>query len=761
MGRNRRRGHGLGVRGFQAAVLAAVLALGVAACAGGAGRAGGPAATAPRPAARPPETAPPAPAWAPAGVLLDTIRAGRYDNGKMWTFEFPPVDYLRETHGFAPDTSWFRRARLGALRIPGCSASFVSRYGLVLTNHHCAREGVSKVTHAGEKLLDSGFYAASLDEERRVEEFHADQLLAVVDVTDEVYSALERVPEERRGEARDSILEAIEERSTRERGGEEAGIVVEMISLYNGGRYSAYVFHRYTDVRLVIAPELQIGFFGGDPDNFTYPRYDLDFSFFRVYGEDGKPLETETYFPWSPEGVEDGDLVFVIGNPGSTSRLQTMAELEFRRDVSDQGVLEFIRSRVAALQRFLKEYPVEAEALDIRNKIFSLTNSEKAYAGMLDGLRDPVILARRRDAERQFHDSLQSRPERREKHGALIDRMAELQAGKREVAPGFGAFLALTSEDYASATLRRALFAYQLLSLRERSAGEERLSGIQEQLLAVKDQPAALDEGLMQAAFEDLIRSYGRDSDVVRAVLQGRSPEGAASEVRAKSVLADSARAAAALERGALGPDDPALRVVAGYFARLQSFQQTVSQVFAEEEEVAAELGRARFEIYGTAVPPDATFSLRIADGVVKGYDYNGTIAPYKTTFHGLYDRHYSFAGRSEWELPGRWRQAPATFDRSTPLDFVSTADIIGGNSGSPVLDRELRLVGVVFDGNIESLTADYIYLPDRSRAVAVDARGILEALDEVYDADRIVLELTSQRLAPSEAEADRIRAAR
>ncbi len=683
------------------------------------------------------------------GVDLDTVRAGRFDQGKMWTFEFPPVDFIAQEYGFRPDEAWFEKARLGALRIPSCSASFVSSDGLVLSNHHCAREFVTQVQREGENLLDDGFYARDLSDERPVEDFEADQLIEIIDVTEEVNARVDAVPSGQRGSVREEVLEEIEARLTEERGGEDSGFVVEMVSLYNGGRTSAYVFRRYTEAKLVMAPELQIGFFGGDPDNFTYPRYNLDFSFFRIY-DDGEPLKSDVYFPVDDDGLQEGDVVFIVGNPGSTSRLQTVAELEFRRDVADRYVLDLLRSRMAVLDEFIQSHPEEAEERDLRNEYFSLSNSEKAISGQVRGLEDPVLIARRRDTERSFQQAIEADPLLADRYGDLIEGMAGLQDAKRDQAPGFGAFLAMTSESLASATLYRGLMAFQVLSARMGGAPEEQIEEIMELIRAIPQQPEDLDEALMAARFQDFIDFYGPDSDLAQAVLQGRSPEGAASVIRAGSALADSAGAVAALEGGTVGMEDPALGVVRAYLPQFGAFQQVVAQVFPQEEQLAAELGRARFEVYGTDVPPDATFSLRIADGVVGGYSYNGTLAPWRTTFYGLYDRHHSHAGDGDWALPNRWLSPPAAFDLSTPLNFVSTVDIIGGNSGSPVLDRELEVVGVVFDGNIESLPGDYIYLPELNRSVTVDIRAILEALDHVYDMDRIAAELRAGSLEPA-----------
>jgi Peptidase S46 len=690
------------------------------------------------------------------GVDLDTVRAGRFDQGKMWTFEFPPADYFEETYGFRPDDAWFEKARLGALRIPSCSASFVSPNGLVMTNHHCAREFVSQVSGEGEALLDNGFIARDLADERAVEDFEADQLVEIVDVTDEVNGALDPLAPEERGDARKQLLDEIEARILEERGGEDSGYVVEMISLYNGGRTSAYVFRHYTNAKLVMAPEVQIGFFGGDPDNFTYPRYNLDFSFFRLYDDDGKPLSTEHYFRFDDDGLEAGEPVFVVGNPGSTHRLQTVAELEYRRDVGDRALVEAFRSRMAVLDAYIRAHPEEAEERDLRNQYFGLSNSEKAYTGQVRGLEDPVTIARRKDADRAFQEAIEASPALADRYGELIERMAALQAQKREHAGVTRAFAGFGNPYLDASTLIRGFFGLQVIGMRRGGAAEDDIASMLDGVKGAPQMDAELDAALLAVRFQDLVDNLGEENPAVASLLAGRTPEDAAREIVAGTVLADSAAAVAGLEGGTLTPQDPAVQAVIAFLPAFLELNNMYVEIGPQEDEIASELGRARFEVYGTDVPPDATFSLRIADGVVEGYPYNGTVAPIFTTMYGLYDRHYSHAGEEDWALPDRWLDPPATLDLATPLNFVSTVDIIGGNSGSPVLDRDLDIVGVVFDGNIESLPGDYIYRPELNRSVTVDVRAILEALDEVYDVDRLVLELETGKLAATEAEADR-----
>ncbi len=689
----------------------------------------------------------------PAVPALDTIRAGAFDNGKMWTFDAPPTAYLQDNYDFAPDSGWYARARLGALRIPDCSASLVSPHGLVMTNHHCARAFVTQVGGEEEDLLNMGFYAPSLNAERWVEDFEADQLVEIVSVTAEVREAVAVVsgPAER-ASARDRAMEAIAARIREERGGEDAGIEVEVVSLYNGGLYSAYVFRRYTRAKLVMAPELQLGYFGGDPDNFTYPRYALDVAFFRLYGSDGEPLPTTDYFRWSESGASAGDVVFVIGNPGSTSRLQTVAELAFRRDVEMPVLLSFIESRIGVLEGYLAGRQGESGTGQVRNSLFGLLNARKAYTGMLEGLRNPSVIARRTAAETAFRQALGADSSREDAYLSLFDEMAGIQEQKADQAAELKAFAAFGSPEHESGLILRTLAAYQYLFAQRQGASPEELDAYLGQLREVENRPADLDEALLVARFEDFAHAFGEDDAWVQALLGGGSSQSAARALMATSALADSARAEEALLGGTLDPaSEPAFAFIQGMLQRFGPFQGLMSSVIPQEDEIAASLGRARFEVSGTRVPPDATFSLRLADGVVAGYPYNGTFAPARTTFYGLYDRHHSNPGAEEWALPPRWRDPPETFNLATPLNFVTTADIIGGNSGSPVVNRELEVVGLVFDGNIESLPGEYIYMPERNRSVAVDARGILEALDEIYDADRIVLELTTGRLPPAD----------
>ncbi|MFQ5530694.1 MAG: S46 family peptidase, partial [Gemmatimonadota bacterium] len=410
-----------------------------------------------------------------ADADADATSMGRFDFGKMWTFEYAPMEYFSETYGFDANAEWFERARLSVLRIPGCSASFVSPNGLVVTNHHCVRSRVSAVSQEGEGLLDNGFFATDLVDERPIPEYFADQLISVNDVSDEVLSALDAAGEDGRAEARQAVSEQITARllATHPMGSDS--VWVQIVPLYNGGRYSAYVFRRFTDVRLVAAAELNMGFFGGDPDNFTYPRYALDFAFLRVYGQDGEPFQPTHYFDWG-DGVSAGDPVFIIGNPGRTNRLQTVAQLEYQRDVQVPSLIQLLDSRHQAMVAFRAEDPETAERLDLRNSIFGLSNSLKASLGRIDALGDEMIIARKADADRQLREAITRDPQLSGTYGDLFERIARVQDGKRVLANSFGAFLAFGSGFLESSFIRRAMAARSYVEARDSGAAEDQLA---------------------------------------------------------------------------------------------------------------------------------------------------------------------------------------------------------------------------------------------------------------------------------------------
>lgn len=678
----------------------------------------------------------------------------------MWTFDDPPLAWFEEAYDLRPDSAWFALARGAALRFADyCSASFVSPYGLVMTNHHCGRESVSKVSRGDEALLDHGFYAESLDAERRVEDLFVEQLVGIRDITKEVYAAAASARTNmERAEARRNGAEAIEKRLTAEAKASDSTLTVQVISLYNGGRYAAYTFRRYDDVRLVQAPELQIGFFGGDWDNFTYPRYNLDMSFFRVYGKDGQPLRPQYWFPVDPSGAEEGEAVFVVGNPGSTSRLSTVSQLEYARDVELPGGLEVLERRSAILSAFIESNPDTAEAYDLRNSWFSIQNSIKSMRGQLAGLRSDWLIPRRASGEQALQRAILAVDSLRAEYGSVLDDIRALDRSKRASASQASAFTSFGSPDMSSHVLLRSLYGYVVTLLGQRGAPEAQLREIRDEALEIEDRPAELERQFLAARLIELRKALGDNDPTVRRLFAGRTADSVAAHVIDSTAIADSAGFAALLDGSYLSSGDATVSLIEAIAPLYFTLNQQLQNFEQQEDEQNARLARARFALYGTSVPPDASFSLRIADGVVRGYPYNGTQAPPFTTFFGMYDRQNALEGHPDWVLPERWAVPPAGLDLRTPINLVSTNDITGGNSGSPLLDRELRVVGLAFDSNMEALPSEYLFTEETGRTVSVDIRGILEALDEVYDADRIVSELVDHVLHSTEAEADTAR---
>ncbi len=679
----------------------------------------------------------------------DTMRAGRFDSGKMWTFEYPPAAYFSSTYGFAADDAWFEQARLGALRIPGCSASFVSPNGLMVTNHHCARGSVARVTREGESLLENGFFASSVDEERPIPGYYADQLIGIEDVSDEIIRSTEGVSEEEADAAAKRVAEGVQSRYP-----DQGNVWVQVVPLYHGGRYSAYVFKRYENIRLVAAPELQLGFFGGDADNFTYPRYALDFAFMRAYDDEGAPIKVDHYFQWSREGVQPGDAVFVIGNPGPTNRLTTMSQIAYQRDVELPAVLGFLRAHHGALLDFYEANPEEARRMNLQNRMFGLSNSLKASTGRLAALRDTIILARRQDQERLFREAVAARPDLQARYGGVFDALAELQERKAAFAPLYTISYNLAHRE-SSALLRRAIAGTVYTRSKEAGASAEQLAALRAEIEGIGSNPEAIEQRYLSFRIAAMRRHLKAGHPLLQALPGGGTADDVASDLLSRSVYADTDRTLAALEGAGVPTDDPGAKFAEALLPAIMDFQGAFNRLDEEENQLQAQLGRAHYEVYGTAMPPDATFSPRITDGVVKPYPFNGTLAPPYTTFYGLYDLYYTFGDSSEWRLPNRWVPAPEALDLDTPLNFISTADTYGGNSGSPVVNVKLELVGLNFDRNMEGLSRDYIYLPSLGRNIMVDVRAIREALDDVYDADRIVAEIETGRLFRTEAEAD------
>jgi hypothetical protein len=672
------------------------------------------------------------------------ITPGRFDTGKMWTFDNPPLDYFEEAYQFRPGAAWFERARMGSVRFADyCSASFVSPQGLVMTNHHCARESITKVTDTGETLLEDGFYAGEPGAERRVEGLFLDQLLTIRDVTEDIVpSASLRRGVDVSADVRRRRVGALEERLTNEARRQDTTLHVQVIEFYHGAQYSAYTFRRFSDIRLVMSPELRLGYFGGDVDNFTYPRYSLDVAFFRAYDLEGDPLQTDHYFSWSSTGARQGEPVFVVGNPASTSRLITVSQMDFERDHELPRQLSMLASRAHIMRGYI-EGTAEGEVDEIlRNTYLSLTNSIKALSGQLGGLHDPVLMSRRRAAEEMLVARIASNDTLSVRYGGVVEELARLQRTKAARSDQRGAYVLFGNTTLGSRILTRALYAYAYSTLSQRGAPETQLDALREEALAIVDWPAEVEEAMIALRFEEMLAALGPNDPTIRRILQGRAPAEIARELVTSSALADSAGFQAELRPGYLSGNDPSVRIIQAVAPLFFALSDQTGSYNDQEAELNARLARARFAIFGRDVPPDATFSLRIADGVVAGYEYNGTLAPAFTTFFGLFERHHAHPTGSDWTLPDRWLHAEQRLSLDTPLNIVTTNDITGGNSGSPLLNTNLEVVGLIFDSNMEALPNEFLYTDERARAVSVDVRGITEALRVVYGADRLVAEL-------------------
>ncbi len=688
---------------------------------------------------------------------LDTVKAGQYDMGKMWTFEYPPVDYFQKEYNFKPTQEWFEHVRKSALRFANyCSASFVSADGLVMTNDHCGRESVSDVTKEGEDLMKNGFYAETLEDERPVPGLYVDQLVLIKDVTDEIQNAMSQgANEEQKTAIEDSMMTEIKDREQ-----ESTGLRIQITPLYNGGRYSEYGYKRYNDVRLVFAPETEMGFFGGDPDNFTYPRYDLDCTFFRVYDESGNPLKTDDYFKWSDSGAVAGEDVFVVGNPGSTDRLNTVAQLEYDRDVTYPHTLEMLNNMVDMYSKLIQENPERKN--ELQNRLFMFSNSQKAYTGMLEGLRNPVLMQKKRDFEKKFKAAVMADPDLKNKYGDLWDKISGTRNQLRGLSNELYALSLnpLTSSELFFAANDVVDLANELkLPVDQRDeqyTGEELDSTIAD--IIPRDLDMEHQRDLLRKQVKSFYEYLGKDNSLVQKLTGGRTGEDAVDYMLKNTVLTDSSKLVALIDKGPdaiLNSDDPFIYFAVHTDDRRASLRSDVKDILNKESVYSQELGKALFAVYGTSIPPDATFTLRISDGVVKGFPYNGTVAPPYTTFYGLYDRYYSFGKKVPWNLPDRWVNPPADFQLETPFNFVATNDIIGGNSGSPVINEKAEIVGLAFDGNIQSLPGNFIYTPDENRMVAVHSAGLLEAVKDLYKATRLSDELRNGKLTNEKVVSD------
>ena len=663
----------------------------------------------------------------------------------MWTYDNPPTAQLQEKYNFTVTPQWLDHVRLSSVRLnDGGSGSFVSPTGLLLTNHHVARGQLQKNSTAERDYLRDGFYAPTQAEEMKSPDLEVNVLMSMENVTSRVQEALKGAKNaEAELAARKSVTAAIEREST-----EKTGLRSDVVTLYQGGEYWLYRYKKYTDVRLVFAPEQQIAFYGGDPDNFTFPRYDLDMAVFRVY-ENGKPLESRNFLKWNPKGAADSDLVFVSGHPGTTQRLETMAQLETHRDIGLPTILKALRNQTAVLKKYSAESAEHAR--QAQTLIFSLENSIKALDGQVRGLRDPQVMESKRKDEEKFRATVMANKELKSAYGSAWDEIAA--AEKRQVSRYKESMFRRT--DSRLAALAQTIVRY--VAETKKPDGERlpdfrdsQLESTRLQLYSPTPIYTDLEIARMTGALEMDVAELGANDPLLKLLLDGKSPKDAAETLVRGSKLADPEVRRKLVEGGeaALAASTDTMIVMTRKIEPLRrefiKWQET--NVDSALQRAGEKLGKARFAALGKSTYPDATFTLRLSYGQVKGYPMNGTVAPPKTTMYGLFDRGASFNFDGPWALPSRWLEGRGKLDLSTAMNFVTTNDIIGGNSGSPVVDRNGEIVGLVFDGNIESLVGDFVYDATANRTVAVHTAVMTEALRKLYGAEKLVDELLSAR---------------
>ncbi|MGA7242873.1 MAG: S46 family peptidase [Terracidiphilus sp.] len=663
----------------------------------------------------------------------------------MWTFDNPPLKQLAAKYNFHPTQEWLDHLRLSSVRLnDGGSGSFVSPDGLLLTNHHVARGQLQKNSTAEHDYLANGFYAATPDQEMKSPDLEINVLVGMQDVTARVQGAAKGIADDAKAlKARDAEIAAITKESN-----DKTGLRSDVVTFYNGGEYWLYQYKVYTDVRLVFAPEEQAAFFGGDPDNFTYPRYDLDMALFRVY-ENGKPLHTDNYLKWSAKGAAPGELIFISGHPGSTSRQDTMAQLLVERDVIEPAVTEYLKRRIAAAQAYAAQGPEQAR--QVGTTIFGLQNSLKVYIGRTEALADKNLIAKKQAEEDDFRKKVAANPEWEKEYGGAWETIAKAE---EQVKPMIKSQVFRRTD---SRLFSIALTLVQYAAEMKKPDGERlpqfhdaNLQSLKFQMLSPAPITIATEKLFMKTALSLAEEKLGKDDAFVQAVLQGGPVDATVDalidgtklgDVAARKALMDGGEAAIA---ASTDPMIVAARRVDPVVRETQrKMRDTVASVLTPAGE---KLGKARFLVYGKNAYPDATFTLRLSYGTVDGYPYNGTIAPPFTTYYGLYDRADSFSDKAPFNLTPKEEAGITKLNMATPLDFVSTGDIIGGNSGSPVVNREGELVGLIFDGNIESLAGDFVYDGSKNRAVAVHSAGMIEGLRKLYGADALADELEGKK---------------
>jgi hypothetical protein len=668
-----------------------------------------------------------------------------YGDEGMWLFNHPPRKILKERYGFEPSAEWLEHLQKSSVRFnTGGSGSFVSAEGLVLTNHHVGADCLEKLGDETHNYYRDGFHAKTRDDEKRCHDLELNVLMSIEDVTDQVKEVVKpgMSPQEAFA-ARRAVMAKIEKESL-----DKTGLRSDVVTLYQGGQYHLYRFKKYTDVRLVFAPEQQIAFYGGDPDNFEYPRFDLDICFFRAY-EDGKPARPEHYLRWSSTGAKEGELVFVSGHPGRTNRMATMAELAYLRDLGYPYLLQRLYRMEVALSAWSGRS--EENARRAKELLFGVQNSRKAREGGLAGLLDPHIMERKQQTETKLRAGV-AQDEKLQAARDAWDKIAEAekiraQNLKQATLLEGGAGFQSKVFDIARTLVRGVEERTKPSTERLREFRDSNLESLQMQLFSPEPIYDDFEMVKLAKSLTFLSEQLGHDNELVVKVLGGQSPEERASQLVHGTQLKDVELRKKLWQGGPEGihaSDDPMIKLALLVDPESRAARKVLETAVDEVKRQAYDqIGKAKYALEGSSIYPDATFTLRLSFGTVKGYEENGKKIPFQTTFAGLYERAEEHKEKPPFDLPRRWIERKDRLKPDTPFNFVCTADIIGGNSGSPVVNTKGEFVGIIFDGNIQSLVLDFVYDDRQARAVSVCSPAIIEALRKIYDADKLADELT------------------